>query len=616
MPGWDLNWDGWLYKAAVAVLILFAFFHTFACGLHGYQPNDAGMYFDGGYRIFRGQIPFRDFYIPVGPGLFFMVAAFFKLFGVSYHSYIGLSASINALITILTLAIGRRLCQDRILVLAAGLVSAVWNVPVYYPFPWHDTGAFLFLFTALWLMTSTSSSSRPGLIYFLAGVSAAAAFFNKQSTGAAGGFFLLLYLMQSGRRSGALWYLSGGGCGFIAWLSLCILPSSADTVMRYLFLVPFGHGQGLSSGHQLGMGVPLSAAIFIAGTRHFKPREWWLWVPTSIGLAVALLTYGYSPSRFLNACFFIPLLALAFMQEEHDRALLMALVMTAFVAKVCSFQYIFDFLGFIGIELLLFWKALKAWMAARPVRSADWGLEALESRHFRSAVIASSAAFAVGFGLRTGLRYRLGGYWEFPMATFLIAAVAWAAGAVLLCRAVWPRRNSPSLKRMALGCACLMLGLLGIFRTERSYARKISEPWDVCPETWIPICRIPALNGLTLDPKDVVAMESLVSYLKALPPWRKPVFIYKQFSVLYAAIAQVPPQPFAWFAKDLGYRLGPPDEPRLCTALERNQVGTVVAYDDAQTDLAEIPCLGRFVASRFAPTRRFGNFQVYSRRSP
>ena len=48
--------------------------------------NDEGIYLDGASRILAGQMPYRDFFALTGPGTFWNVAVFFRLFGVTLGS--------------------------------------------------------------------------------------------------------------------------------------------------------------------------------------------------------------------------------------------------------------------------------------------------------------------------------------------------------------------------------------------------------------------------------------------------------------------------------------------------------------------------------------------------
>ena len=47
---------------------------------------DEGIYLEGASRVLAGQMPYRDFFVLTGPGTFWNVAAFFKMFGTSLAS--------------------------------------------------------------------------------------------------------------------------------------------------------------------------------------------------------------------------------------------------------------------------------------------------------------------------------------------------------------------------------------------------------------------------------------------------------------------------------------------------------------------------------------------------
>ena len=173
------------------------------------------------------------------------------------------------------------------------------------------------------------------------------------------------------------------------------------------------------------------------------------------------------------------------------------------------------------------------------------------------------------------------------------------------------------MRKAAAGAACLVFAALIFHRANNAcaHAEEIYSNGRYNPETWIPFHRIPALNGLSIEPENVVATEALIDHLKALPPSRKPVFIFPSYTVLYAAIAQAPPQPLLWFHKNLTYRLGAPDEPMICGALQRNRVGTIVVAPYNQPGgLNAVPCLARLMAEEFVPDRDYGIYHVYRRR--
>ena len=45
--------------------------------------NDEGIYLDGGLRLLRGEMPYRDFFTITGPGTFALIAASFRVFGTT-----------------------------------------------------------------------------------------------------------------------------------------------------------------------------------------------------------------------------------------------------------------------------------------------------------------------------------------------------------------------------------------------------------------------------------------------------------------------------------------------------------------------------------------------------
>ncbi len=127
---------------------------TFAAGERGFSAFDQSIVFDGGYRIASGQVPYKDFLIPVGPMAFVLQAIFFKLFGVSYHSYILCAAVINVISATLSIFIIRLLLPaSRILSYAAGLLTAVWFYPPFGT-PYLEQTGFFFILIALFLILS------------------------------------------------------------------------------------------------------------------------------------------------------------------------------------------------------------------------------------------------------------------------------------------------------------------------------------------------------------------------------------------------------------------------------------------------------------------------------
>ncbi len=65
----------YIVLAVVATVYLYPFLRVLTATL------DDGVFLYGAYAVTHGAIPFRDFVEPQGPGSFYWLAGFFKLFG-------------------------------------------------------------------------------------------------------------------------------------------------------------------------------------------------------------------------------------------------------------------------------------------------------------------------------------------------------------------------------------------------------------------------------------------------------------------------------------------------------------------------------------------------------
>ena len=88
------------------IFILFLFFFSIIInqyyGNRGAFPMDSFHFFDSGYRVLNGDLPFIDYWLVKGLLLDYIQAVLFYIFGVSWQSYVLHASLINALITIST----------------------------------------------------------------------------------------------------------------------------------------------------------------------------------------------------------------------------------------------------------------------------------------------------------------------------------------------------------------------------------------------------------------------------------------------------------------------------------------------------------------------------------
>lgn len=93
-----------LYKNKIYILFLFLFSIIINqyYGNLGVFPMDSFHFFDSGYRVLNGEVPFIDYWLVKGPLLDYIQATFFYFFGVNWQAYVFHASLFNATITIST----------------------------------------------------------------------------------------------------------------------------------------------------------------------------------------------------------------------------------------------------------------------------------------------------------------------------------------------------------------------------------------------------------------------------------------------------------------------------------------------------------------------------------
>ena len=86
----------------ILFLSLISFLINFYSANKGVLPIDTFLHYDASFNILKGSIPIRDFWIVHGLTIDYFQVIFFKIFGVSWLSYIIHSSIFNVLITIAT----------------------------------------------------------------------------------------------------------------------------------------------------------------------------------------------------------------------------------------------------------------------------------------------------------------------------------------------------------------------------------------------------------------------------------------------------------------------------------------------------------------------------------
>jgi hypothetical protein len=88
---------------------------------------DHSIVFDGGYRVYLGQVLYKDFFAAYLPGILWIQALAFHLFGVNFSAMVIPAAFFNALGAALAMRIIWSLLPGSMVpAIVAGLLSAYW----------------------------------------------------------------------------------------------------------------------------------------------------------------------------------------------------------------------------------------------------------------------------------------------------------------------------------------------------------------------------------------------------------------------------------------------------------------------------------------------------------
>ncbi len=227
----------WLF---IILICAFAFGLNLMCGQRGFFAFDQSIIFDGGYRIYAGQKPYRDFFIPTGPIVFWLQSIFFRLGGINYFIYILHASVINVLAVLLSIVVLRwAMPESKFFSYAAGLLTAVWFYPPFGT-PWFEQTAFFFNLLILSLVSGVIFKSFKGglIMIFGAGLCQTLSILSKQNAGL---FFLFIpvgILLITRHYFYLLTFSLGMSCvviGFFIWLWLFSSPQNFYTSF---FLIP------------------------------------------------------------------------------------------------------------------------------------------------------------------------------------------------------------------------------------------------------------------------------------------------------------------------------------------------------------------------------------------
>jgi hypothetical protein len=195
---------------------------------------------EGAYRLSIGQIPFRDFSLPMGFGFWILPAAFFKLFGPHLYTLVIVQTFINIIGALSLRGILKKLGLSPSTVLLTLLVYCISFVLVNF-WPWYNNSVFIFQLIATNFLLShiLEEADKKKIVYLgLASFFLVLSLFTKQDGGGLAilsASSLLLYDAIVTKKLKWLFYYVGF---FALYLCLFVLP-----FLPYGFSYWFNHGQ-------------------------------------------------------------------------------------------------------------------------------------------------------------------------------------------------------------------------------------------------------------------------------------------------------------------------------------------------------------------------------------
>lgn len=357
---------GWAEWAMIILLAMVPLFTHFPFRVNIFLS------WEGAYRLYEGQVPYRDFGIPMGYMYWVVPAVFFKIFGPAMVTLVKAQVFINIISGFAFRSILKSLDVDKGLRFLALFVYCV-SYSFFNFWPWYNHTVIVYEFITLANLFRFLTGERTGwkawLNLVLAALFTGVTFMTKQDVGGMTlllGLFFLAYGFWLDRKfKPVLVYLLSTGL----FLSLFILP-----FLPYSFGYWFNHGQPphtarFSLGDIIGdffnhsqwiKFYLLLILLFLIGRRtqwlsFFKNRRQGLFlllVLAILGEAVVIQVTSYTPPD--NNIFF----------HSFAIAYLLYLVSEAFDIRLSKLGYFIP--AFLGIALWwsgVFWKYLDRFTA-------------------------------------------------------------------------------------------------------------------------------------------------------------------------------------------------------------------------------------------------------------
>ena len=223
----------------VILIVLFATYKLFASHIQ-YDIN-VFLEWEGAYRLSTGQVPYRDFGMPVGYMFWIVPALFFKIFGPDVYTLIISQAFINLISGFIFWGILKSLKIHPVIRAAAVLIFGL-SFTMNNHWPWYNHSVFVFELAGLYFIINgiliNTRHKKTYLYIILGALFMAFAMLTKQDVGGLGLIFAFLLVLYGSLVEKHMLPVIVFSASYTFFLALLILP-----FFQYEFSYWYNYGQ-------------------------------------------------------------------------------------------------------------------------------------------------------------------------------------------------------------------------------------------------------------------------------------------------------------------------------------------------------------------------------------
>ncbi|MCE9595452.1 MAG: hypothetical protein K8S98_14790 [Planctomycetes bacterium] len=239
-----------LVLLGLVALFAFAVALTLSDGRKGYMPLDHSIVWSGAWRIYCGQVPYRDFTTPNGLLAMYVQAPFFAVFGPTWFAYVLHAALANGVFALLAYSLLRRFALARPFAFVYAAASAI----VFYPpigVPYMEQEGFLCLLASItaaaWASEAQPGSRRATLLWCAASFALALGGIAKQTPAVYAVPVVLAMLLCAARAPRKKAWVAFASTGLAVVLAVWLVGSLAGVDWKmawdYAWRLPRAEGQ-------------------------------------------------------------------------------------------------------------------------------------------------------------------------------------------------------------------------------------------------------------------------------------------------------------------------------------------------------------------------------------